>query len=87
MNNEIATLMALTVSLLCLLYLRNTDPKRRRVYRLPVLEKARWPSLGWLMCLLPGAVLLYAENYAALIMWFAALSVVGWCIALPKPKA
>lgn len=86
MSVELATLLALVVSLLCLLYLRNSDPKRRRVYRLSVCGKKRYVTLGWILCFLPGVLLLSFELYSSFIMWFVALSLVGWIVALPKPK-
>lgn len=86
MSNELVTLAALCLSLLCLIYLRNTDPKRRRVYRLNALTGSRLSALGWLLCLIPGVVLFYLEFYGPFIMWFAALSVIGWLVSLPKPK-
>ena len=41
MSVEINTLMALAVSLIALFYLKQVDPKRRRVYRLPKMTRGR----------------------------------------------
>lgn len=86
MNNIAITLLALGVSFLAMLYLRNTDPKRRRSHRLPTLSKKRYQRLGWILSLTPGLVLLLLHVYPAFIMWFAAFSLIGWFIALPKPS-
>lgn len=86
MSIETSTLLALAASLFCLLYLRNSDPKRRRVFRLTKWDKKRYVTFAWLLCLFPGILLLVVEYYASFIMWFAALSFLGWIIALPKPK-
>ncbi|PCJ33166.1 MAG: hypothetical protein COA90_00600 [Gammaproteobacteria bacterium] len=86
MSVQLITLLACAVSFTCLVYLRNRDPKRRRVFRLAVWDKKRYPTLAWLLCFIPGVVLLYIEQYSAFIMWLAALSLIGWTVALPKPK-
>ncbi len=86
MNNVAFTVLALTLSLLAMLYLRNANPKRRRSHRLAVLNKKHYQSLGWILSIVPGLVLLLLNVYAAFIMWFAAYSLMGWLIALPRPK-
>ncbi|OUR74601.1 hypothetical protein A9Q78_00250 [Methylophaga sp. 41_12_T18] len=86
MSSQWLTLFALVTSLICLLYLRNTDPKRRRVFRLTKWDSKRYSGLAWLLCFVPGVALLVTAQYPAFIMWFAALSVVGWLVALPKPN-
>lgn len=85
MNIVLFTLTALIVSLLCLLYLRKSDPKRRRVYRLGVWDKKRYESTAWILCFLPGFTLLFIAEYSAFILWFAALSLLGWAVAIKKP--
>jgi hypothetical protein len=80
------TLMALFVSALCLSYLCHSDTKRRRVYGLPEWGTTRYLKQAWLISVLPGLVLLFMGSYAALIMWLAAYSLLGWCIALIKPR-
>lgn len=87
MNIELMTGLSLVVSLLALLFLRQTDPKRRRIYHLPKWDKKRFSKLAWLVSLTPGPILLIVEAYAPFIMWFAAYSFLGWVIALPKPAA
>ncbi|HDY85445.1 hypothetical protein LCGC14_0560460 [marine sediment metagenome] len=87
MTTEIATLLALLVSLAALVYLRNTDTKRRRVFKLPLWTKPKFDFIAWSVCLLPSVVLLCLELYGPFIMWFAALSLLGWFVALPKPKS
>lgn len=85
--STVATLLALTVSLVSLLYLRHVDAKRRRAFHLPVWGTKRYSTQAWVLCLLPGLVLLGMAMYAAFIMWFAAFSLVGWIVALKKPVA
>jgi hypothetical protein len=87
MTIEIATLLALVISFASLLYLRNTDAKRRRVFNLPVWTHPKFQILAWGVCVLPGIILLYLALYSPFIMWFAALSLLGWFVALPKPKS
>jgi amino acid transporter len=87
MTIELATLIALTISFISLVYLRNTDTKRRRVFNLPLWTKPKFQLVAWSVCLLPGVILLYLALYAPFIMWFAALSLLGWFVALPKPKS
>ena len=85
MSIQLITLIALSLSLLCLLYLRKSDPKLRRVYRLTQWGKKRYANTAWFLCFLPGVVLLSVTQYSAFIMWFAALSLVGWALAIMKP--
>jgi len=87
MSIEIATLMALATSFVALVYLRNSDTKRRRVFKLPLWTQPKFNVLAWSVCLLPSVILIYFEMYAPFIMWFATLSLLGWVIALPKPKS
>jgi amino acid transporter len=87
MTSEIATLIALVISCVALVYLRNTDTKRRRVFNLPLWTKPQFQLYAWSVCLLPGIILLYLAMYAPFIMWFAALSLLGWFVALPKSKS
>lgn len=86
MTIEIATLIALLISFSALVYLRNSDTKRRRVFNLPLWTKPKRHLLAWSVCLLPSIVLLYLGLFAPFIMWFATLSLLGWIVALPKPK-
>lgn len=86
MTNIVFTVLALVVSLAAMCYLRNSDPKRRRAHRLPAWQQKRHPSVAWLLSITPGLVLLGLEVYPAFIMWFAAYSLMGWLIALPRPK-
>ncbi|PHS32334.1 MAG: hypothetical protein COA95_03345 [Methylophaga sp.] len=86
MSIEFITLLALAVSFICLFYLRESDPKRRRAFHLAKWAKKRYVTTAWLLCLSPGALLLFMEYYSPFIMWSAALSLVGWALALPKPK-
>lgn len=86
MHNETITFFAILLSSVCLLYLRNTDPKRHSAHRLPAPTHRRHTLLAWLLCLSPSLFLLMFEYYAPLILWFSALTILGWLIALPKPK-
>jgi hypothetical protein len=85
MNTVILTLLALTISGLSLVYLRASDPKLRRVYGLLRWGTKRYVNAALFVCFLPGLVLILLANFSAFIMWFAALSLVGWGIALKKP--
>lgn len=87
MSTLSVTLLALVASMMFLLYLRHTDPKRRRVFGLANWGTRRYAKQAWILCLSPGLILLLTQFYAAFIMWFAAFSLVGWLMALPKPKS
>lgn len=84
---ELITLIALLVSLLSLIYLCKTDPKRRRTYKRKLIVKNRYQSLAWLICLLPGIILILLELYPAFVMWAAALTLIGWLVAIKKPSS
>lgn len=86
MSSIIITLLALFFSAIAMFYLRHTDAKRRRSHRQPAWAKKRYTKTAWALSLLPGFVLLLMQAFAALIMWFAAYSLVGWIIAVSKPK-
>lgn len=86
MQISLMTALALVISVSALLYLRNTDAKRRRSHHLPAWNNKRYTKLAWLLSSMPGLVLIGIEAYASFVMWFAAYSLVGWFVALPKPK-
>ncbi len=85
MNTEILTFLSLLVSFAALLYLRNSDPKLRRVYGLSSWGTKRYVKQALFICLAPGIFLLLIACYSAFIMWFAAFSLVGWIVAWKKP--
>lgn len=85
-NTIYITLIALLISALAMRHLRNTDTKRRRAHRLPDNNQPRYTRLALCISLLPGLVLLWLDNAAPFIMWLAAFSLLGWFVALPKPK-
>jgi hypothetical protein len=84
---ELTTLIALAVSLAAFMYLRLTDPRTRQVYRLPPSSAKRHTGLAWGVSLLPGVALLLTGQNAPFVMWFAALPLLGWLVALPKSEA
>lgn len=84
---ELTTLIALAVSLVAFVYLRLTDPRIRQVYRLPASSTKRYTGLAWLISLLPGVILLLTGQNTPFVMWFAAVPLIGWLVALPKPEA
>ncbi len=86
MSSVVITLIALLFSAIAMFYLRHTDAKRRRSHRQPAWAKKRYTKTAWLLSLLPGVILLLMQAFAALIMWFAAFSLIGWLIAVSKPK-
>lgn len=86
MSSVAITLIALLFSATAMFYLRHTDAKRRRSHRLAAWPQKRYAKTAWALSLLPGAILLLTKTSAAFIMWFAAFSLIGWLIALSKPK-
>jgi hypothetical protein len=85
MNTVILTLLALSISGLSLVYLRASDPKLRRVYGLAGWGTKRHVNAALVVCFLPGLALILLANFSAFIMWFVALSLVGWGVAVKKP--
>lgn len=86
MNSSVIALLALCFSLACLIYLRQSDPKRRRVLSLPLWSKRRYVKQAWFLFFLPGAVLIYLHSFSAFIIWFASLSLLGWLIVISFKK-
>lgn len=83
MTTFLATFGAIAVSTVAILWLRHIDPKRARVLNRSVTgEPPKFiRPLGWTFTLLPMAALIALGNIAALIIWFAAMTVIGWLLA------
>ena len=84
MTTALATLAAVTVTLLALAYLTATDPKRRRAFKLPPTRRRfAWPVA--VLVFAPGVALLAAGQAAAFAIWLGAVTVLGWLIAARAP--
>ncbi|MEM0922425.1 MAG: hypothetical protein AAGF44_01055 [Pseudomonadota bacterium] len=79
------TILALILSGIGLAYLAVTDPKRRRAFAQPVLERRRWKLVARLLVFLPGFGLAFLGDVAAVIIWLGAITVLGWGIAALSP--
>ncbi|MEM6680337.1 MAG: hypothetical protein AAF675_20930 [Pseudomonadota bacterium] len=77
--------LALAVSTAALLYLRVTDPRRRRVFNLPPLDRDR-PLLAQAALWLPAVGLILLGNLAALVIWMGGIAVIGWAVAAATPN-
>lgn len=83
MTGLVSTL-ALAISTAAILYLRATDAKRRRAFKLePVMR--RWPRLAKTLLWLPGITLIALGNTAGVLIWLGGITVVGWGVAAITP--
>ena len=78
----IHTLVAVLVSLICLVLLAKTDLKRHRrdgdgLIASPGLRRA----LGWI-CFAPCLPLFFMESYTALLVWSGVVFILGWLLAV-----
>lgn len=82
------SLLAITFSTLAVLWLRRGDIKRARVLNkpIPVNRTKTIVVTGWLAVLLPVAPLILIGNLVALVVWFGAMTVVGWILAANRPS-
>ncbi len=81
------TLISLAVSSVFLYRLRQLDPKRRRIHKLAKMTQDKERTrLLWLLVFSPALPLLIGKLFSALIMWFAGLFLLGWMMAVIKPK-
>lgn len=78
---------ALLMSLVGFAYLKFTDPRTRRVARLPAFTGSRRAGLAWGLALLPGPVLLMTGQGAAFVIWLGGAPMLGWYIAALPPVA
>lgn len=81
----LVTLLSLLFSGLGLAYLNHTDAKRRRTYKLPAYQKPQLRKWVWWLVLVPCPLLILFGQWAALVMWATAISLVGWGLAVRKP--
>jgi hypothetical protein len=81
----IASIVAIGVSCFALLRLAHFDPKRRRALGLPEETGRRGRGLLALL-LVPGGGLLLLGDAAGLMIWFGALTLLGWGIAAGDPR-
>ncbi|MEL7278998.1 MAG: hypothetical protein AAFY35_15515 [Pseudomonadota bacterium] len=76
---------AIIWSVIAILWLAQINPKRRRVFGFEPLPgpPAAWP--GWVLCGLPGLVLLLVGTNADLVNWMGAVCAFGWMIVAVTP--
>ncbi|MDX2288592.1 MAG: hypothetical protein NW217_07195 [Hyphomicrobiaceae bacterium] len=87
MNANLASVIAIVVSLTGILLLAFENPKRRRAFGLPPHNSATLWRAAWILILLPPLYLLARQETAPLMMWLGALSVAGWVVAMRRPKS
>lgn len=80
----VAILLAVGVSLAAIAALAATDPKRRRAFRLPQVER-RQGRLLWALVFIPGILLPFASGAAGFVVWTGAVTVAGWAVAALPP--
>lgn len=83
--NGWSLLLLIALSLSGLGYLARTDPKRRRVHRLPPVSRRRflWPAR--LATFAPGALLIAIGHWSGLMIWAGAVTTLGWVLAAIPP--
>lgn len=82
--SETGLLLAVAASVAALAWLAASDPKRRRVFGFaPVAQRRRRLSIAALV--LPGVLLAATGVWAGFVIWLAALTVLGWCLAALSP--
>lgn len=83
----LATIAAVAASTAVLALLAATDPKRRRAFKLPPRPRDPWTARAMAVgALLPGILLLAADNGAAFVVWLGAVTVTGWTVAAMTPQ-
>ena len=83
MTSLCALAVAITASALA--YLAASDPKRRRAFRLTPWTRPRHSATAWCLALAPGLVLLLFDTAAGFVLWFGAVTVIGWSISAMNP--
>lgn len=86
MTSTMLTLLALSISAAALTFLSHTDAKRRRTYKLPAYEAPQKRKWAWCMVFSPLPILMIHGHWPAFIMWLAGISLVGWGLAVRKPR-
>ncbi|MEM9279635.1 MAG: hypothetical protein AAGA76_13780 [Pseudomonadota bacterium] len=79
------TLLYTFISLAGIWYLADTNPKRRRTFDQPILNRRKWVWVARLSILVPGIMLIFAANWSGLSIWAGAITVAGWIIAATSP--
>ncbi|MEM8985128.1 MAG: hypothetical protein AAGC95_00245 [Pseudomonadota bacterium] len=82
------SLLTVVFSTMFLLQLRRIDPKRARVLDrdTALVFGGTSKPLFWGLVFAPAIMLLSLGDIAALVVWFAAITVIGWLISLQHPK-
>ncbi|MEM9139529.1 MAG: hypothetical protein AAGB15_06825, partial [Pseudomonadota bacterium] len=74
------TLLTVAISTAGLVHLTFTNPKRLRSLKRPPIER-RYARLARAAVWTPGLLLAVMGETAALVMWLAALTTIGWALA------
>ncbi len=82
--NLAVVLAGTAASVVALHYLATTDPKRRRVFHLPVARRRR-AGAAWVVAVLPGVVAATVGGAGSFFVWFGAVSILGWVLAATRP--
>lgn len=87
MMSTLYCVIAISATMLALVYLTLMDPKRIRVFKLKAVDAYPYkPRLAWVITFLPGIVLLFLGQASAFLAWLGAVPVVGWLLVLFMPK-
>jgi hypothetical protein len=85
MSAALATLLASLVSVAGIVLLAAFNPKRRRSFGLAQRNSRAATALGWALILAPLIWLLARGETAPVMLWFGAVSVAGWAVAMRRP--
>lgn len=79
-------LILLAISVLCLIALGFTDPKRNKS-RAYETSRNRFSRYGLvLLSLLPGIWMLFVQEGSYFLIWLGVLTIAGWLVALSLQK-
>lgn len=79
------TILALSSSMAGIIYLVQTDAKRRRAFQLGEVENRKWAWTARIALFIPFVLLIALGDYAALTIWMGAVTVAGWAYAAVSP--
>ncbi|MEM1051525.1 MAG: hypothetical protein AAGI28_05450 [Pseudomonadota bacterium] len=83
-----STIVATVISTVAIWLASQRNPKRRRSAGLKKIATA--PLVKWgllLVSITPGVALVALGNTSGFICWFAAITVIGWLVAVKRPSA
>lgn len=86
MSANLATILAIAVSLAGIVLLAVEDAKRRRAFDLPPRASRALRLVALLLIVVPPLALLARQETAPIVLWIGALSAAGWVVAMRRPN-